>query len=399
MKILKFPLILFWLAVMPAAYAQAKGVVEGRLINRTDSSIVARGVDLEVMGLGGSMSTIRTAITDPAGRFRIEGLPENLELVIRANYKGANYHGQVRFNPAGEAFVEIEVYESTDSMKDIQVEGAQLVFEMAGDQLKAVQTVIFNNKTNPPRTYINPKGSFRFSKPPGLLKPPLMSVTASGSSMPLVQPAKESADGQSYYSLYPLRPGVSTFEVQEVLPYTNQSYTYGGRFYQDVDSLKIGVIPHDLAVSGKGLSKRETNVQKNFTVYATPPVKAGAELAWTFSGGTPVSESESQEAAGDSTIQTVPTEIMRNALIIGPLLLMAFVLALWHAFNRSQNESQPVVNLHTRPLNERRDRLLNSIAEIDHRYETHSGGRQEFLKQRAKYKRELHQISLLLKKK
>jgi hypothetical protein len=398
MKILKFLAVLFLITFVPAAYAQTKGVVEGRLINRTDPSIIAGGVVLDLFGLGGSMNVIRTAKTDSAGRFRIEGLPENQQLMIRTNYKGANYH--VKFSSAGKASVEveIEVFEPTSSMKDIRVEKAELIFGMAGDQLKAIQTYTFNNKTTPPRTYVNPEGTFRISNPPGLLEPPQMSVMASLSSMPLVQSAKESADGKSYYSLYPLRPGITTFEVRELLPYTNRNFAYAGKSYYDIDSLSIMVIPQDLAVSGKGLSKKETNSQENLAVYENPPVKAGAELTWTFSGGTPVSESESKEAADDSEIKAVPNDIMQNALIIAPLLLMAFVLVLWYAYNRSQTESQTAVDYRSRQLRERRERLLNSIAEMDHRYETHSVGRQEFLQQRAEHKLELRRISLLLKK-
>ena len=37
------------------------------------------------------------------------------------------------------------------------------------------------------------------------------------------------------------------------------------------------------------------------------------------------------------SIGAVGVFTQRNALIIGPLLLMGFVLALWYAFNRSQN--------------------------------------------------------------
>jgi hypothetical protein len=399
MKIMRFPLILFWLTVLPAVYAQTRGVIEGRVINRTNASTIARGVELDIIGLSSAMSIIRTATTDSAGRFRIDQLPENQQMVIRANYKGANYHGKVSFNAAGVASVTIDVFEPTDSMKDIQVEGAHLVFEMAGDQLKAVETVSFNNKTNPPRTYINPEGSFRVSKPPGILEPPLMRATAAGSSMPLTQTALESADGKSYYSQYPLKPGVTTFEVQEVLPYTNRSYSYVGRFYQDIASLKIGVIPQDLAVSGNGLSNPEINSQKNFAVYSLPPVKAGTEVTWTLSGGTPVPAAEPREASGESSVQAVPGDIERNALIIGPLLLMGFIVVLWYAFNRKQMVSPAAADSNPRQLTDRREQLLNSIAEMDHRFETHAVGRQEFLRQRAESKRELRRISQLLKKK
>jgi hypothetical protein len=397
MKILRYPLILIWFAILPALYPQAKSVVEGRLVNGTNPSITARAVELDVIGLGSGMSIIQTASTDSFGHFRIEGLPENQDLLIRANYKGATYHGSVHTLPSGKASLNIEVYEATDSMKDIPVGEAQIVFQTVKNQLKAVGTIQFNNKTKPPRTFVSPEGSFRVSKPPGILEPPQMRATASGSSRPLVQAALESADGKSYYSLYPLRPGITTFEVQELLPYTNRNYKYVTKFYQDISELKIGVIPQDLVVSGNGLSKIASDSQKNFAVYASPPIQAGSEMVWNFSGGTPVPEPQSSETESEPSIQAMPNDIERNSLIIGPLLLMGFVLALWYAFNHSQ-ERLPADGMSPK-LRERREQLLDSLAEMDHRHETHSMGQQEFLKQREVSKRELRRIFQLLKKK
>jgi hypothetical protein len=391
--------LLIWLAILPAAYSQPNGIVEGRLINRTDPTIIARGATVEVIELGGGMSIVKAATTDASAKFRIEGLPENQRLMIRVNYKEANYHGQLSFNSSGKAYVEIEVYEPTVSMKEIPVEGIQMAFQMVGNQLRSMETITFINKTRPPRTFTSPEGNFRISKPPGIVEPPQIRVTAPGSSMPLVQPALESADGKSYYSLYPLRPGVTTFEVQQILPYANRSYTYTRRFYQDAGPIDIGVIPQDLTLSGRGLSKIETNTQNNFAVYRSAPIKAGSEIVWTFSGGTPVSGPESSETAGsNSTVTAMPGSVGRNALIIGPLLLLGFILVLWYAFSRSQNGSREAGGTHIRQLKELSEQLINSVAELDHRYEVRSIGRQEFQEQREESKRRLRRISLLLKK-
>jgi hypothetical protein len=398
MKILRFPLVLFWFIFLPAAYAQQKGVVEGRLIDRTNPSIIPGGVELEVIELSAGMSIIRVDKTDSLGRFRIEGLPEDRRLMIRADYKGANYHSQITFDDAGKAAVEIDVYEPTTSMKGIQVQGIQMVFQAEGDQLKSLETITFNNKTLPPRTFTSPEGNFRISKAPGIIEPPEIRVTAPGSSMPLVQSALESADGQSYYSLYPLRPGITTFEVQQLLPYASRSYTYVKKFYQDAGPIDIGVIPQDMVLSGKGLSKIQTDTQRNFAVYLSEPIKAGSEVVWTFTGGTPVSAPVSSESPGDSTITTVPNAVERNSLIIGPLLLMGFILVLWYAFNCFMSASQTGKGIRLRQLREKREQLLNSVAGLDYRYETHSIGRLEFLKQREEGKRQLRRISLLLKK-
>jgi hypothetical protein len=398
MKRLRFSIFLFWIAFLPAAYPQQQGIVEGRLINRTDPSITARGVELEVFELGTGMSIIKTATTDSSGKFRIVGLPQNQRLMIRANYQGANYHSTLILDQTGRASVDIEVFESTTSMKDIHVEEMRMAFQLAGNHLRFVETITFNNKTKPPRTLAGTEGSYRISKPLGIVELPQIRVTAPGSSMPVMQPALESADGQSYYSLYPLRPGITIFEAQQTLPYTNQSYIYNKRLYQDVGSVNIGVTPQDMLLSGPGLSKIQTDSQGNFSVYMSAPIKAGSEVAWTLSGGTPVADSQPSETAGESKVESMPNEIGRNALLISPLLLIGFILVLWYAVNRIQDKSPKAGEPNTGKLKALREQIINSIADLDHRYETKSVSRQEFLKQREESKSRLHRISLLLKK-
>jgi hypothetical protein len=375
-------------------YPQQKGIAEGRLINLTDPSIVPRNVELEIIELGGGMSIIKSATTDASGKFRIEALPTEQRLMIRANYKGANYHSMMTFAD-GKATVELGVYEPTNSMKDIQIEAVSIAFQVIGDQLKSLETVTFNNKTKPPKTFASPEGNFRISKLAGILEPPSLRVTAPGSSMPLVQSALESADGKSYYSLYPLRPGTTTFEVQQLLPYANKRYTFVKRFYQDIPKLDVGVLPQDVVLSGTGLSKIQGDSQKSFSVYSSVPVKAGAEVVWEFSGGT--AESEPAAAEGEQQVTPMPNAVGRNAMILGPLFLMGLVLVLWYAYARSKIGPRDTSDFSQKKLLERRELLLNAIADLDRRYAGRLLEEQEYRKQREESKRQLRRISLLLK--
>jgi hypothetical protein len=391
-SILLLALTLLW----RPAYSQQTGIAEGRLVNRTNPAIIARGATLDIVGLSGGMSVIKTAVADDSGKFRIEGLPVSEPLMIRTNYKGANYHTQLSFNKTGEAHVEIEVYESTDSMAGIQVQEAQIVFQAAGRQLASVETITYNNKTNPPRTYVNPEGSLRVSKAAGILELPKIRVTAPGASMPVVQPALESPDGQSYYSQYPLRPGTTTFEIQQILPYENRSGVFTKKFFQDANSLTIGLIPKDMVLSGPGLSKIKTDSDNKFSIYMSSPVKAGTEVVWKFSGGSAVEQQETPTEEETSKIETMPNAIQRNTLIIGPLLLAGFIVVLWFAFNYAPEGAHGSA-AGTRPLAGLREKLLSQIADWDRRYEAHDLSRHEHQHLRDAAKRRLRGISLLMK--
>ena len=322
--------------------AQSLRVVEGQLVNRTDPAIVTGSTNLEVISLSGGMDTIKTTVTDTQGKFRIEGLPESVPLMLRAIYKGVNYHRMLNFDAGGTARLEVEVLEPTTSLNDIRVKSATLAFQLEGDHLHAIETWEIENQTTPPRVHLNPEGSFHISKAPSLSELPTIRAAAAGSEMPLTQPALEGADGKSYYSRYPLRPGLTIFEVRQTLPYTDSKYIYAKKFFMDTPEITIGVIPADMTLSGNDLVKTEINAEENFAVYSGTAVKAGTEVTWTFSGGTPVAMAISDEENSGSETMIIAADgvIGRNALVIGPLLLLVFIVALWVACNRLPDGSR-----------------------------------------------------------
>ncbi len=354
---------------------QGQGVIEGRLVNATAAAKTAAGVEIDIVGLGGGMSVLKSSATDASGRFRVDGLPTDSPLMVRANYKSVNYHGRVNFDASGKSLVEVEVFEPTTSAKGITLQGLQMAFQLTGDQLRCLESYSFKNETKPPQTYMNMDGNFRFAKAPGLLEPPRLDVTAPGSSMPLTQSPLESPDGLSYYSLYPIRPGVTAFQVEQVLPYKDKSYTLRKKFYNDVESFQFGVIPQDVTVAGEGLVKVQTDAQRNFAVYSGGPVKAGTEVAWTFSGGTPVATAPETEAvSAQPRIQPMGNRVSQNALVIGPLILLGFIVVLWYAFNRIPQSAPGAQDPRLRELRARRDQLLDYLAGLDKRFEDENAG-------------------------
>jgi len=382
---------------VPWLNAQDKGIVEGRLVNGTNPAVIAKGVDLDIVGLGGGMQILKSVTTDQAGKFRVEGLPTSMPVLVRANYKSVNYNGRVNFDAAGKALVEITIYETTTSMAEIHTQDVRLGIQLNGDQLGVLETWSFNNQTNPPRSYMNMEGDFRFSKPTGILEPPKLSATGPGSPMALRESALESADGQTYYNLFGMRPGVTTFEVDETLPYKDKSYTFRKKFYYDVAGYQIAVIPHDMTVTGEGVTKVQSDAGRNFSLYAGGPVKAGAEVVWTISGGTPLPE-PAAAASGESKVKPMPTEIGRSSLIIGPLLLIGFIVVLWLAVNSMPQAGAGGQDSRTRELKMRRDQLLNFLANLDHQAEIQAIDQRDYRTRRELGRRQLRRIALLLKK-
>jgi hypothetical protein len=376
------------------ASADRQGIVRGGLVNGTDPSIVPAKAEFDVIAVGdGGMSILRSGVTGSEGRFSLQGLSLDQTLMIRVNYKSAPYHGELRFDKNGHAAVTLSVFEPTTSMKDIHVRRPQIGFRQAGDRLQLIEKISFQNQTHPPRTFVGSSGSFRFSRAAGILEPPRLAIAAPGATMPIVQAPLESPDRQSYYSLYPLRPGVTTFEVQQLLPYASRSYTYRRKFYHDTGLFKVGVMPLDLTLSGAGLAKTESDERQNFAVFSGSGVRAGTEVVWTVSGGAPPPKTEASKIAATSPGRVLPqpNAVSRNAFAIGPLLLMAFVIALWHASSRMPQD----VRGELRELKTRRTQLIGLIADLDDRYERHTVDRQEYTRARNYGKSQLRKIALL----
>jgi hypothetical protein len=378
-------------------YAQGHGIVEGTLVNGTNPGSGCSGASVEVVGLATGMNTLKTARSDSSGRFRIDGLPTDQPLMVRTEYKSVSYHARVAFNASGKAGVTIEVFEPTSSTGGIAIDEVRMAFQLNGDQLRSLELYSFTNSTKPPRTYVNPNGTFRFSKAPGILELPKTSVTAPGATMPLTQSPLESADGQSYYLLYPLRPGVTTFETDQLLPYKDRTYAYRRRFYEDLKPFEVGVVPADTALTGEGLAKLQVNTKENFAVYRSQPIKAGTEVTWTFAGGTPVTQPAAGEPSGqEPRVMPTPNAVGRNALIFGPLLLIGFVAMLWYATILMQGVTSNRGDPLPKTLKERRDQILNRTADLDHRFEIQAMDRIEYVRQREHCKRQLRRITLIL---
>ncbi|MEJ2111145.1 MAG: hypothetical protein P8Z37_14785 [Acidobacteriota bacterium] len=340
--------LLFWLLIAPAAFSQQTGVLEGRLVNATDASVQPANVALEVVSLSGGMSIIRTAEPDSGGKFRIEGLPLDSMLMLRAIYKGANYNKQFSFGPDGVANVEMEIYETTTSENGIEVL-------------------------------------------------PQIRIMAPGSSMPVTQSPLESPDGESYYTQYPMKPGKTAIDVFQILPYKNRKYTYTKKFYYPVSSIEIAVIPMDMDVSGEGLTRVRNDVDNNLAVYRFDSTEKGSIVEWTFTGGTPVAAQESAAASTGSTIRPEPNLVGRNAGFITPVLLLGFILVLWYAMNRIDGNVPENAASRKRLLRERQEVLLNQLADLDQRHKKQTIEPREYQKQREDKKRMLRHVSFLLK--
>jgi hypothetical protein len=95
----------------------------------------------------------------------------------------------------------------------------------------------------------------------------------------------------------------------------------------------------------------------------------------------------------------MPNEVGRNALLIGPLLLMAMIAVLWYAHNTIVLRPAKGPDTPTRELRARRDSLLEVIDQLDASSEEGTLERREHARRREAAKRQLRRVIMLLGKK
>jgi hypothetical protein len=98
------------------------------------------------------------------------------------------------------------------------------------------------------------------------------------------------------------------------------------------------------------------------------------------------------EPPASGSVKPAPTDVGRNALIIGPLLLMGLVVVLWFAYNHMQTSAP---DSRAKELKERREQLLTYLADLDGQYESRAVEKRDYLRQRENGKRQLRRIALI----
>jgi hypothetical protein len=78
---------------------------------------------------------------------------------------------------------------------------------------------------------------------------------------------------------------------------------------------------------------------------------------------------------------------------------MTLIAVLWYAFNNIPVKLSKSQDPRIKELRDRRDRLLNLVATLDHRHEDHKLERADYIRRREQAKSQLRRIAMLLGKK
>lgn len=203
-------------------------LLKGRVRNGTTNKDAAN-VMVQYVQLSQGMTPIESVQTDGAGNFQFTKVPApgtqpaGPPGLLRVEYQGATYSQPVGAGMPGQdaaAGLEVMIFEASRDRELMAVREHAIFVRPSGNQMAVLEQIFVDNASAPPRAYVNPDGTYRFTLPAA----PRGEVTATlqgAAGMPIPQTPKPDPSSSNTYTInYPIRPGESIIRLQYQVDYT-----------------------------------------------------------------------------------------------------------------------------------------------------------------------------------
>lgn len=207
----------FALVLLLAAFASAQ-TLTGTVKNSTTGKPAA-GDDVVMFKLGQGMEESGRTKTDAKGQFNFKLDDAQAPHLIRAIHQDVTYH---RMAPPGTTSVAIEVYDVAKKVDGIQVVADIMRVQAGQGQIAVTREFGVQNTSSPPRTQMNER-NLEFYVPDGaqVIDDSATATTEGGN--PLKSAPVPEGEKNRYSFIFPLRPGLTRFEVTYQLPYSGSA--------------------------------------------------------------------------------------------------------------------------------------------------------------------------------
>jgi hypothetical protein len=382
-----------WLLGSGAALLVAGGKISGQVTNGTTGAPVSNQT-LQLLMPRGGMQQVATAVTDSNGQFVVAAsdLATDSFYLLQATYQGVNYHAAVKFDDRGQARADITVYDATRTAPPLRIESSRIILRAEGDKVHVQEMFAIRNAATPPRSYVNPDGTFLFHLAKSTGEP--TAAVAGLMNMPLPQPVNPGKGPGNFNIQYPLKPGMTVMMVAYEGDYASNKLDLADSVAYPIDAVELQVLPANLSVASPLFKAagvdRETGSQK----YLAENVPPSAQLAASVSGEAATSTAAAGGApAGrsDEEVKTLPNSMTR----MGGLLLACFLLVLlwglgvrvtkeWPKWKARQSASQI-----QKALEAEVEKLFNSLADLDELFTAGKIAEKPYWKERLELKARL----------
>ncbi len=349
-------LLLIVLALSLSAPALAddpgSGIIEGRIVNGTagGSSVADQDVTLKTY-LNDAEVGSATTKTDAEGWFVFDGLSTESGYIyeVTLTFQEAEYYGEWLSFDEGETTksFEVTVYDSTTSDEAIKIATAHTVVYVEQDSLHVEEYYIFVNEAD--RTYIG-SGEITTAGTRRTLRLPLPDKMTDLQYGGELMECCVIPDEEGFFDTMPVLPGAKNITYYYQVSYSSGEYMYSQRVNYPISEFNLLVQSESVEVASDWLVRGETqeDSQGNWYQY--------------LSGG--------DFAPGDilvAQLSGLPETSNQGSLTWVALTLVVLVLGSSFTYLSRRKRLQPVSPEGS--LEQRRQRLLSELAELDNDFE------------------------------
>jgi hypothetical protein len=276
-------ILVIFLPLAAIAFAQN---LTGTVKNATTGKPSA-GDDIVLLKLGQGMEESGRTKTDANGRFTFKLDDAQSPHLVRAIHQDVTYH---RMAPPGTTSVEMEVYDAAKKIEGIEVVADILRVQVEQGQLEVVREFGVQNTSKPPRTQMNER-NLEFYIPSGAqIIPDSATATTEGGNPLKSAPVPEGEKGR-YSFIFPLRPGLTRFEVAYQMPYSGSA---------NIDPKSIYPLQHFVVMTPKAMQFTAAAASSGFKLINYPQEP---EAAVQVASNTTLGENLAFKVSGEGVLE------------------------------------------------------------------------------------------------
>lgn len=227
---------LFVATLLVTSFASAQ-TLTGTVKNATTGKPAA-GDEVVLLKLGQGMEEGGRTKADANGKFSFKLDDAQSPHLIRAIHQEVTYH---RMAPPGTTSVELEVYDVSKKIDGISVVADIMRVQVEQGQLEIMRAFAVQNNSKPPRTQMNER-NLEFYVPDGAKMDGGSAMTANG--QPITSAPVPEGEKNRYSFIFPLRPGITQFQVAYEMPYSGSA---------NLDPKSVYPLEHFVAILPKSM--------------------------------------------------------------------------------------------------------------------------------------------------
>lgn len=346
------------LAAVPLS---AQERITGRVVNGTSHQPVANQL-VQLLVPRGGMQQVAAATTDAAGRFSLDaqGSAGAPIAMVQAVYQDVNY--RTRANPGQPT--ELNVYEATHTAPALRIASARILLQAEGQRVRVQELFAVENHSQPPRTYLNSHGTFRFHLGEQAVNP--TAAIIGEMNMPIPQGILDGPSPGDFSINYSLHPGITAILVAYEADYSSEQFTLHDQVDYPIGRAELHVFPSSLSV-GSSLFRSIGVDSANGVQKLTAEGVAGGTVLQARLSGEAASFTEPASGTSEGDIQTTPNPLTRLGV---PLLVCLLLVLLWALGVRLSKEwprwkDRRPASPAQKEIEATVERLLNSLADLE----------------------------------